>query len=78
MKYRKDNITLQIRVPAEMAIYFLGRMYGKGLITREQYIARVKNIDRGIAERAEMKNKVFERLIKESRKFYKKEVANKK
>ena len=75
-RYRKDNITLQLRVPADMAISFLGRMYGKGLITREQYIARVKIIDREEFRKQEEKARNFDRMIENSRIFYKKGLKN--
>lgn len=72
MNYRKNNITLQIRVPVEQAILILGRLYGCGVITREQYLSRIKILDREKAEKERQKNKVFMNMIEKSRKFYKK------
>ena len=70
-RYRKDNITLQLRVPSELAISLLGRLYGKGIISREQYLARIKTIDREEAARQEIKEKKFAEILEKSRKFYK-------
>ena len=72
MNYRKNNITLQIRVPVEQAILIIGRLYGGGFITREQYLSKIKTLDREKAERERRKNKVFMNMIEKSRKFYKK------
>ena len=63
---------MQIRVPVEQALWILGRLYGCGLITREQYVARVKTIDRAKAEKEQQKSKVLTNMIENSKKFYKK------
>lgn len=71
-RYNKGNITLQIRVPVEMATSILGRIYGKGLINREQYLARLQIIDRERAEIEKQKNKKMEIILKNVHNFYNK------
>ncbi|MBR5012635.1 MAG: hypothetical protein IKY15_01715 [Clostridia bacterium] len=46
--WNKGNITLQIRVPPEMAALILGRLYGKGILTREQYFEKLKKLKKDI------------------------------
>lgn len=45
-KYGKDRITLQIRVPVKMAVSILGRLYGCGIISREQYLEKLENVSK--------------------------------
>ena len=45
-KYGKDRITLQIRVPVKMAVSILGRLYGSGIISREQYLEKLENVSK--------------------------------
>lgn len=45
-KYGKDRITLQIRVPIKMAVSILGRLYGSGIISREQYLEKLENVSK--------------------------------
>ena len=44
----KGNITLQVRVPVRMAILILGRLYGCGVLTREQYLDKLKKVKKGV------------------------------
>lgn len=46
--WNKGNITLQIRVPPEMAVLILGRLYGSGYLTREQYYKKIKKLKKDI------------------------------
>lgn len=76
-RYKKNNITLQIRVPADFAISILGRLYGKGWLTYEQYLSRVANISKEKAEKEKQKSEKLNLLIKKAEKnrfFNKKEV----
>ena len=63
-KYRKNNITLQIRVPIKTAISILGRLYGCGLLTRSQYQHKLSRIDKIAAEKEKEKSKKTEILLK--------------
>lgn len=45
-KYGKNRITLQIRVPIKMAVSILGRLYGSGIISREQYLEKLENVSK--------------------------------
>lgn len=45
-KYGKGRITLQIRVPVKMAVSILGRLYGSGIISREQYLEKLENVSK--------------------------------
>lgn len=46
--WNKGNITLQIRVPPKMAELILGRLYGSGYLTREQYYKKIKKLKKDI------------------------------
>ena len=63
-KYRKNNITLQLRVPVKTAITILGRLYGCGLLTRSQYQHKLSQIDKTTAEKEQKKSKRTEILLK--------------
>lgn len=63
-KYRKNNITLQLRVPVKTAITILGRLYGCGLLTRSQYQHKLSQIDKATAEKERKKSKRTEILLK--------------
>jgi tRNA(Phe) wybutosine-synthesizing methylase Tyw3 len=45
-KYGKGRVTLQIRVPIKMAVSILGRLYGCGIISREQYLEKLENVSK--------------------------------
>lgn len=66
MRYRKDNITLQIRVPVALAVSLLGRLYGMGLLSREDYIARLDKVSHIEAEKERHKNKRLSRLLEKA------------
>lgn len=66
MKYRKDNITFQIRIPVALAISLLGRMYGMGLLTRAEYLAKLEKVSRLDAEKERNKNKRLSRLLEKA------------
>ena len=46
--WNKGNITLQLRVPLKTAELILGRLYGSGVLTREQYFEKLKKIKKDI------------------------------
>ena len=63
-KYRKGQITLQIRVPIQMAISLLGRLYGSGVITKAQYLRKLAQVDTAAAQAEQKKNEKMEKLLK--------------
>lgn len=63
MKYHKNNITLQIRVPVALAISILGRLYGCGIISRQQYMEKLDSVSHQAAEMERNKNKRLARLL---------------
>ena len=76
-KYKKNNITLQIRVPADFAISILGRLYGKGWLTRKQYLDKIASISKEKMEQEKQKSEKLNQLIKNAEKksfFNKKDV----
>lgn len=65
-KYNKNNITLQIRVPVAMAVSLLGRLYGCGLLSREDYMAKLEKISQDEAEKETHKSNRLARLIEKA------------
>lgn len=63
-KYRKGQITLQIRVPIQMAISLLGRLYGSGVITKAQYLRKLAQVDTAAAQAEQKKDEKMEKLLK--------------
>lgn len=63
-KYKKGNITLEIRVPVKTAISILGRLYGSGILTRSQYQHKLSKIDKIAAKKEKEKSKKTEILLK--------------
>ena len=63
-KYRKGQITLQIRVPIQMAISLLGRLYGSGVITKAQYLHKLAQVDTAAAQAEQKKDEKMEKLLK--------------
>ena len=51
--WNKGNITLQLRVPLKTAELILGRLYGSGVLTREEYIEKLKKIKKEIKNNKE-------------------------
>lgn len=76
-KYKKDNITLQLRVPVDFAISIIGRLYGRGLISRENYMAKLKKISQMEAVKEQKKSEKLERILKNAanNKFFNKKVV---
>lgn len=66
MRYRKNNITLQLRVPVALAISLLGRLYGMGLLTKKDYLARLDKVSHLEAEKERNKSKKLAQLIKKA------------
>lgn len=62
-KYKKGNITLQIRVPIKMAISILGRLYGCGVLTREQYLKKLKNVSEKKVEEEKNRMKKMDKIL---------------
>ncbi len=62
-KYGKDRITLQIRVPIKMAVSILGRLYGCGIISREQYLEKLENVSKEEMLKEKKKMKKMEKLF---------------
>ena len=71
-KYGKDRITLQIRVPVKMAVSILGRLYGSGIISREQYLEKLENVSKEemLKEKKKMKkmDKMLDKVLKKGNK----------
>lgn len=69
-KYKKNNITLQIRVPIKVAISILGRIYGSGVISREQYLEKLESVSKMEAEKEKKKmekmDKMFDKVLKKN------------
>ena len=65
-KYNKNNITLQIRVPVGMAISLLGRLYGCGLLSKEDYMAKLEKISQEEATKEMHKSNRLTRLIEKA------------
>lgn len=64
--YRKGNITLQIRVPVALAISILGRLYGCGLMTKDEYMQRVEKISVEKAENEKRNSYNLSRLLEKA------------
>lgn len=63
-KYKKNNITLELRVPVKTAISILGRLYGSGILTRSQYNSKLSKIDKAAAELEAKKSRKMDILLK--------------
>ena len=63
-KYKKNQITLQIRCSISMAKNILNRLYGNGTINRSQYQYKLSKIDKKAAELEQKKAKKTEILLK--------------
>lgn len=63
-KYRKNNITLQLRIPIKTAVTILGRLYGCGVLNRSQYYHKLSQIDKAAAELERKKDEKIEKLLK--------------
>ena len=68
----KKNITLQVRVLKEVGISILGRLYGGGYISKEQYEEKVSQIDNFMLEKEEKKRMKMDKMLSKTRKFWKK------
>lgn len=66
MKYRKNNITLQLRVPVSFAVSILGRLYGMGMLTKAEYMAKLDKVSHLEAEKERHKNERLARLVKKA------------
>ena len=59
----KNRVTLQVRVPKDKAISILGRLYGSGCLTREQYEYKVGQIDKFVLEKEERKRIRLDKIL---------------
>lgn len=71
-KYGKGRVTLQIRVPIKMAMSILGRLYGSGIISREQYLEKLENVSKEemLKEKKKMEkmDKILGKVLKKENK----------
>lgn len=67
-KYTKGNITLQLRVPVDFAVSILGRLYGMGILSREDYMKRLEKVSKLDAENEQKKSEKLENLLKKASK----------
>ena len=68
----KNNVTLQVRIPKQKAISILGRLYGSGCLSREQYERMVGKIDLEVLLKEEKKrlkmDKILSKVLKKGKK----------
>lgn len=57
------NVTLQVRVPKDVAVSILGRLWGSGHINRKQYEEKISLIDDCILERERKKSEKMEKIM---------------
>ena len=62
-KYGKGRITLQIRVPIKMAVSILGRCYGSGVISREQYLEKLESVSKAEMEKEKKKMEKMDKIL---------------
>jgi len=62
-KYKKGNITLEVRVPKKTAISILGRLYGSGILTRSQYQHKISQIDKQFAKKEQKKQEKMYQIL---------------
>ena len=62
-KYKKGQITLQIRVPIKIAVSILGRLFGCGVLTREQYQKKLEQVDKESADKEKRKLEKLARIL---------------
>lgn len=63
MAYRKDTITLNVRVPRDVALLILGRLYGSGVLSKKQYEYKASQIDSQFAEKQKIKAEKLKKLL---------------
>ena len=67
-KYKKGNITLELRVPIKTAISLIGRLYGSGILSRTQYYRKLSQIDKKSAileqQKIEKMDKILSKIAK--------------
>lgn len=64
------NVTLQVRIPKDKAISILGRLYGGGYISKEQYEKMVGKIDVEVLERERKKSEKMDKILSKTRRFW--------
>ena len=64
MNYKKNQITLQVRVSPKRAKFILDWLYGCGNISREQYQHKLSKIDKIALKQEKEKHKKMEILLK--------------
>ena len=64
------NCTLQVRIPAKVAISILGRLYGAGYISKAQYEAKVAQIDKGVLDKDKKKRMKMDKMLSKTRRFW--------
>lgn len=57
------NVTLQVRIPKNVAVSILGRLYAGRYISREQYETKIAQIDERALEIERQKTDKLERLL---------------
>lgn len=62
------NVTLQVRVPKNVAISILGRLWASGHLNRKQYEEKITQIDDAILEierkKEEKMQKIMQKILK--------------
>ena len=66
----KNRVTLQVRVPKEVGISILGRLYGGGYITKAQYEKMAGQIDEEFVEREKKKRIKMDKILSRTRRFW--------
>lgn len=59
----KNNVTLCVRIPKEIAVSILGRLYAGGHINRAQYQTKVRQIDKTVLDRDRKKVLKLEQML---------------
>ena len=62
-KYKKNNITVELRVPIKTAISIIGRLYGSGVLSRTQYYNKLAQIDKKAAKIEQQKIEKMDKIL---------------
>lgn len=63
MNYKKNQITLQVRVSPKRAKFILDWLYGCGNISREQYLAKLESVSKLEMEKEKKKMEKMEKIF---------------
>lgn len=63
MNYKKNRVTLQVRIPKDVAVSILGRLYAWRYISREQYEAKISQIDEDYLETERKKREKMDKIF---------------